>query len=172
MFTTKQKGHPTWVAFFWRRVRDSNPRFLSESPVFKTGSLNRSDNSPNTGHIAHIIAGTYQKVKYESCRPAVYYYEGFTSAKSTTRHFSIRFMILLLFPSDLKSTIYITQRVIYSILSEEYCKKRHHHSTRKILLPYSFLTKGVRYGNILWKKEYRTQDIVFQGTNYRISPNY
>ena len=30
----------------WRRVRDSNPRFLSESPVFKTGSLNRSDNSP------------------------------------------------------------------------------------------------------------------------------
>ena len=31
---------------FWRRVRDSNPRFLSESPVFKTGSLNRSDNSP------------------------------------------------------------------------------------------------------------------------------
>ena len=34
------------VSFFWRRVRDSNPRFLSESPVFKTGSLNRSDNSP------------------------------------------------------------------------------------------------------------------------------
>ena len=32
--------------FLWRRVRDSNPRFLSESPVFKTGSLNRSDNSP------------------------------------------------------------------------------------------------------------------------------
>ena len=34
--------------FIWRRVRDSNPRFLSESPVFKTGSLNRSDNSPDT----------------------------------------------------------------------------------------------------------------------------
>ena len=33
-------------AFFWRRVRDSNPRFLSESLVFKTSSLNRSDNSP------------------------------------------------------------------------------------------------------------------------------
>ncbi len=30
----------------WRRVRDSNPRFLSESLVFKTSSLNRSDNSP------------------------------------------------------------------------------------------------------------------------------
>ena len=34
------------LLLFWRRVRDSNPRFLSESPVFKTGSLNRSDNSP------------------------------------------------------------------------------------------------------------------------------
>ena len=31
---------------FWRRVWDSNPRFLAESPVFKTGSLNHSDNSP------------------------------------------------------------------------------------------------------------------------------
>ena len=30
----------------WRRVRDSNPRILSESLVFKTSSLNRSDNSP------------------------------------------------------------------------------------------------------------------------------
>ena len=30
----------------WRRVRDSNPRFLSESLVFKTSSLNHSDNSP------------------------------------------------------------------------------------------------------------------------------
>ena len=34
------------VELFWRRVRDSNPRFLSESLVFKTSSLNRSDNSP------------------------------------------------------------------------------------------------------------------------------
>ena len=34
------------LLLFWRRVRDSNPRFLSESLVFKTSSLNRSDNSP------------------------------------------------------------------------------------------------------------------------------
>ena len=32
--------------FYWRRVRDSNPRFLAESLVFKTSSLNHSDNSP------------------------------------------------------------------------------------------------------------------------------
>ena len=32
--------------FIWRRGWDSNPRSLSESPVFKTGSLNRSDTSP------------------------------------------------------------------------------------------------------------------------------
>ena len=30
----------------WRRGWDSNPRFLSESLVFKTSSLNRSDTSP------------------------------------------------------------------------------------------------------------------------------
>ena len=30
----------------WRREWDSNPRYLSVSPVFKTGSLNRSDISP------------------------------------------------------------------------------------------------------------------------------
>ena len=30
-----------------RRRWDSNPRTLSESPVFKTGSLNHSDTSPN-----------------------------------------------------------------------------------------------------------------------------
>ena len=29
-----------------RRMWDSNPRFLSESPVFKTGALNHSANSP------------------------------------------------------------------------------------------------------------------------------
>ena len=34
------------TAFAWRRVRDSNPRFLSESLVFKTSSINHSDNSP------------------------------------------------------------------------------------------------------------------------------
>ena len=38
-------GRQMW-SFCWRRVRDSNPRFLSESLVFKTSSLNRSDNSP------------------------------------------------------------------------------------------------------------------------------
>ena len=30
----------------WRRERDSNPRCLSTSPVFKTGALNRSAISP------------------------------------------------------------------------------------------------------------------------------
>ena len=30
----------------WRREWDSNPRQVSLSPVFKTGSLNRSDISP------------------------------------------------------------------------------------------------------------------------------
>ena len=30
----------------WRREWDSNPRPVSGSPVFKTGSLNRSDISP------------------------------------------------------------------------------------------------------------------------------
>ena len=31
---------------FWRREWDSNPRWVAPSPVFKTGSLNRSDISP------------------------------------------------------------------------------------------------------------------------------
>ena len=31
---------------YWRRGWDSNPRPLSESLVFKTSSLNRSDTSP------------------------------------------------------------------------------------------------------------------------------
>ncbi len=44
--THQKSSTPDGVELFWRRVRDSNPRFLSESPVFKTGSLNRSDNSP------------------------------------------------------------------------------------------------------------------------------
>ena len=42
---------PLSDAVFWRRGWDSNPRPLSESPVFKTGSLNRSDTSPNAGII-------------------------------------------------------------------------------------------------------------------------
>ena len=45
--------------FLWRRVRDSNPRFLSESLVFKTSSLNRSDNSPWT----YIISSFHPLVK-------------------------------------------------------------------------------------------------------------
>ena len=32
--------------FCWRRGWDSNPRCIAASPVFKTGSLNRSDTSP------------------------------------------------------------------------------------------------------------------------------
>ena len=34
---------------FWRREWDSNPRWVAPSPVFKTGSLNRSDISPFIG---------------------------------------------------------------------------------------------------------------------------
>ena len=37
------KGHGS---FLWRREWDSNPRFLAESLVFKTSSLNHSDISP------------------------------------------------------------------------------------------------------------------------------
>ena len=48
----------------WRRVRDSNPRFLSESLVFKTSSLNRSDNSPYMG----MIPFKPQKVKEKAPR--------------------------------------------------------------------------------------------------------
>ena len=33
-------------ACIWRRERDSNPRCLAASPVFKTGSINHSDISP------------------------------------------------------------------------------------------------------------------------------
>ncbi len=45
--TPLMRNPPTRGGFsHWRRVRDSNPRFLSESLVFKTSSLNRSDNSP------------------------------------------------------------------------------------------------------------------------------
>ena len=36
-----------------RRVWDSNPRFLSESLVFKTSSLNHSDNSPNSALLSY-----------------------------------------------------------------------------------------------------------------------
>ena len=34
----------------WRRGWDSNPRCLATSPVFKTGSLNHSDTSPQYEH--------------------------------------------------------------------------------------------------------------------------
>ena len=39
---------------FWRREWDSNPRWVAPSPVFKTGSLNRSDISPC--ELNHIIS--------------------------------------------------------------------------------------------------------------------
>ena len=45
-YAHQKRSTPTGVDLFWRRVWDSNPRFLAESPVFKTGSLNHSDNSP------------------------------------------------------------------------------------------------------------------------------
>ncbi len=54
-----KKLTPFWGVLFWRRVRDSNPRFLSESLVFKTSSLNHSDNSP----CCYNISSCAQKVK-------------------------------------------------------------------------------------------------------------
>ena len=46
-YILQSKNPPTRGGFLlWRRVRDSNPRFLSESLGFKTSSLNHSDNSP------------------------------------------------------------------------------------------------------------------------------
>ena len=54
---TPLAGEPltaTWVLLriqlhrCWRRERDVNPRCLSASPVFKTGSINHSDISPRT----------------------------------------------------------------------------------------------------------------------------
>ena len=39
---------PAGVLLFWRREWDSNPRWVAPSPVFKTGTLNRSDISPDT----------------------------------------------------------------------------------------------------------------------------
>ena len=42
----KNTDTPMGICIFWRRVRDSIPRYLSVSLVFKTSSSNRSDNSP------------------------------------------------------------------------------------------------------------------------------
>ena len=42
----QKNSTPVGVELFWRRVWDSNPRSLAGSPVFKTGALNHSDNSP------------------------------------------------------------------------------------------------------------------------------
>ena len=51
---TPLAGEPltaTWVLLhidFWRRERDSNPRCLAASLVFKTSSINHSDISPRS----------------------------------------------------------------------------------------------------------------------------
>ena len=49
------------IVFLWRRGWDSNPRPLSESLVFKTSSLNRSDTPPNPTQL--IIAMVLGRVK-------------------------------------------------------------------------------------------------------------
>ena len=46
--------------FNWRRGWDSNPRFLAESLVFKTSSLNHSDTSPDV----RWLARSYQNQLY------------------------------------------------------------------------------------------------------------
>ena len=43
-----KKRPRTGALFCWRREWDSNPRWVAPSPVFKTGSLNHSDISPDT----------------------------------------------------------------------------------------------------------------------------
>ena len=45
-----------------RRGWDSNPRFLSESLVFKTSSLNRSDTSPNLLSIRCYLSPSAQEL--------------------------------------------------------------------------------------------------------------
>ena len=44
---TMPGGH----SHIWRRERDSNPRCLAASPVFKTGSINHSDISPDVAFV-------------------------------------------------------------------------------------------------------------------------
>ena len=55
LLEAKKKSTPLGWISFWRRVRDSNPRFLSESLVFKTSSLNRSDNSPEGSILSFLF---------------------------------------------------------------------------------------------------------------------
>lgn len=43
---TANLGTSPYFIRCWRRERDLNPRCLSASPVFKTGSINHSDISP------------------------------------------------------------------------------------------------------------------------------
>lgn len=52
------------IAAFQRRRWDSNPRSLSESPVFKTGSLNHSDTSPKQLSDSFIITRRLAFVKH------------------------------------------------------------------------------------------------------------
>ena len=49
---------------YQRRRWDSNPRSLSESPVFKTGSLNHSDTSPKQLSDSFIITHRLAFVKH------------------------------------------------------------------------------------------------------------
>ena len=44
------------VSGYWRRGWDSNPWCVAASPVFKTGSLNHSDTSPNCCESYHFRA--------------------------------------------------------------------------------------------------------------------
>ena len=46
MTKKKTATYLLFLHYFWRRERDSNPRLLSESPVFKTGALDHSAISP------------------------------------------------------------------------------------------------------------------------------
>ena len=49
----QKRRNPILGMGFWRREWDSNPRQVALSPVFKTGSLNHSDISPNFSKLYH-----------------------------------------------------------------------------------------------------------------------
>ena len=67
--------------FFWRRERDSNPRPLAESLVFKTSSINHSDISP---HIIHPMDDVYSNTEEEVCQPVLRFESGISSYKKQT----------------------------------------------------------------------------------------
>ena len=61
-----QKQLSIAICELWRRGWDSNPRPISETPVFKTGSINRSDTPPIQCH--HSIPSALRRSQ-DAARP-------------------------------------------------------------------------------------------------------